>query len=442
VAAGIVRANLVAAREVVKRRRSSMYRLGATRRVRTVVVDRFSRRAWRLRVAGVRRHALVIGAGLAGPTAALFLRKVGITATLYEARPQGQPLGGGLVLGPNGMNVLAELGLADRVKARGTLALENRFYTEAGRRLARYSNGGTRYGQPAIALARDDLRAVVHAELASRAITVRYRKQLVDVERPRADKIVARFEDGTTAEGDLLVGADGVRSRTRAAVFPEAPSPAFAGAVGVSGVAPGAAVPRLTAKDKQSLSLTFGARGLFCYCGTRGGDVMWWSSLGRARPLEPRELEGPGSAWTRDELLGSFGRYHAPIAALIEASGPPVTLNLYDVATLPRWHDGRAVLVGDAAHAVSPSSGQAAALALEDAMDLAKRLRDDVDHTRAFEAFERERRARVERITAEGTPLRMQLGHFARWAALNLRGRRTQDWVYRYRVDWSPVAAG
>jgi 2-polyprenyl-6-methoxyphenol hydroxylase-like FAD-dependent oxidoreductase len=179
---------------------------------------------------------------------------------------------------------------------------------------------------------------------------------------------------------------------------------------------------------------------------------MWWSNLCRAHPLGPRELEGHANEWVRKELLDFFGHYHPPIPALIEASGPPVTLNLFDVATLPRWHDGRVVLVGDAAHAVSPSSGQGASLALEDAMDLAKRLRDDGEPARAFEGFERDRRARVERIVAEGrrhgtdkaeiTPLPTQVRHFARWVALNLFGRRSQDWVYGYRIDWGPVAAG
>lgn len=382
-------------------------------------------------MAGVRRHALVIGAGLAGPATALFLRKIGITSTIYEARPPRHPLGG-VVLAPNGMNVLAELGLADRVKARGALALENRFYTEAGRRLARFSNGGTRYGQPAVAVARDELRAVLAAELASRAIAVHHGKPLVDVARDRDDKVVARFEDGTTAEGDLLVGADGVQSRTRAAVFPAASPPTFASAIGVGGITPAAALPHLTDEDRQSLTYTFGARGLFSSCGTRAGDVMWWSSFHRAQPLGQREL-GPR------ELLDVFGHYHAPIPALIEAAGSTVTLDLFEVATMPRWHDGRVVLVGDAAHGPSPSSGQGASLALEDAMDLAKRLRDDLDHARAFAAFERDRRARVERIDA---PLRTHAGTFARWFTLNVFGRRLQDWVYRYRVDWGPAAAG
>jgi 2-polyprenyl-6-methoxyphenol hydroxylase-like FAD-dependent oxidoreductase len=408
-------------------------------------------------VGSVRRHALVIGGGVAGPATALFLGKVGITSTVYEAQPRRPDAGGGLVLAPNGMNVLAELGLADRVKARGTLALENRFYTETGRRLARFSNGGDRYGQPAVALMRDDLRDLMISELASRSIPVHTGKRLAEVVRDDHTKVVARFTDGTTAEGDILVGADGVQSRARAAVFPEATAPSFLGAVGVGGLTPSAAVPKLTTADKQSLSFTFGARGLFCYCGTRGGDVMWWSNLCRAHPLDARQLEDQGreerGAHLRQEMLDLFRGYHAPIATLIEHTGAPTTLDVFEVETLRSWHAGRVVLVGDAAHAVSPSSGQGASLALEDAMDLGKRLRDDGgDHVRAFEAFERDRRARVERIAlethrhgtdkAEITPLRSQVRHFALWLGLNLFGERSQDWVYRYRVDWGPVAAG
>jgi 2-polyprenyl-6-methoxyphenol hydroxylase-like FAD-dependent oxidoreductase len=388
---------------------------------------------------------------LAGAATALFLRKVGIVSTVFEARADAAGPGGGLVLAPNGMNVLAELGLADRVKARGTLALENRFYTEAGRCLARYSNGGTRYGQPAVAVLRDDLHAAMLAELGARAITVRTRKQLTTVERRRGEKVVARFADGSSVEGDLLVGADGALSRTRAVVFPEAPRPTFAGAVSVVGVTPSAAVPNLPAREKEVVSFTFGARGLFGYCGARGGDVMWWSNLCRSRPLGPGELDGSARLGLREELLDLFGAYHAPIAALIARSGPTVALDVFELEALPRWHDGRVVLVGDAAHAVGPSSSQGAALALEDAMDLAKRLRDDDgDHARAFTAFEADRRARVERIVAEGrrdgtgktevTPARTQLRHFARWLALNLFGQRSQDWVYRYRVDWGRAA--
>ena len=398
------------------------------------------------------RHALVIGAGVAGPATALFLKKIGITSTVYEPMPPTHGVGGGLVLAPNGMNVLAELGLADEVKERGSLVLENRFYTEAGHRIARLSNGGARYGQPAVALMRDELHRLLLEELAARGILVRFGKRLAKVERNDGTKIIARFSDETTAEGELLIGADGVESRVRKAVFREAPAPSFTGVVGMGGVTAGAAVPRLSAEDKQSLTFTFGARGFFGYCGARGGDVMWWSQRRRERPFRPAELEDRSREAIHEELRGTYGGYHAPIGALIENTEAPVKMNVFDVETLPRWRHERVVLIGDAAHAVSPTSGHGASLALEDAMDLAKQLRDDAgDHRRAFEAYERDRRARVARIVADGrrrgatkakvSRIQAQLRNVAMWLGLNLFGERSQDWVYRYRVDWNAGAA-
>jgi 2-polyprenyl-6-methoxyphenol hydroxylase-like FAD-dependent oxidoreductase len=102
-------------------------------------------------------------------------------------------------------------------------------------------------------------------------------------------------------------------------------------------------------------------------------------------------------------MLSMYHGYHDPIERLIEHTGPPVKLNVYDIQTLPSWHKGRLVLIGDAAHAVSPNAGQGASMALEDAMYLAKVLCEaHGDHERAFERFERERKPRVERIVAEG----------------------------------------
>ncbi len=385
------------------------------------------------------RHALVIGAGVAGPATALFLKKIGITSTVYELMRPTHGGGGGLVLAPNGMNVLAELGLADKVKERASLVLENRFYTEGGHRIARLSNGGARYGQPAVALLRDELHELLLEELAARGILVRFGKRLAKVERNDRKKIIARFSDETTAEGDLLVGADGIESRVRKAVFREAPMPSFTGVVGVGGVTAGAAVPPLSTEERQSLTFTFGARGLFGYCGARGGEVMWWSQRRRERPFRPAELGDRSREATHEELRGTYGGYHAPIGALIENTEAPVQVNVFDVETLPRWRHERVVLVGDAAHAVSPTTGQGASLALEDAMDLAKQLRDDAgDHGRAFDVADGRRRgadpAKVSRVHA-------QLRNVAMWLGLNLFGARSQDRAYRYRVDWSPGAA-
>jgi 2-polyprenyl-6-methoxyphenol hydroxylase-like FAD-dependent oxidoreductase len=159
-------------------------------------------------------HALIIGGGIAGPALALFLKKAGISSAVYEAYRSTEGVGGGLSLAPNGMNVLNELGLADKIKARGTVALELSFRSETGRVLARVDNGSKKYGQPAVAMRRADLHEVLAQEIRRRGIAVAYEKRLTDISYTSDHKkVVAHFADGSDAEGDILIGADGRATR-------------------------------------------------------------------------------------------------------------------------------------------------------------------------------------------------------------------------------------
>ena len=142
-------------------------------------------------------HALIIGGGTAGPALSLFLEKAGISSAVYEAHPYTEGVGGGLSLAPNGMNVLDELGLAEKIKARGTLALEMCFRSETGRVLARIDNGSKKYGQPAVALRRADLHDVLVQEMERHGLAITYKKLLTDVRYTRGhEKVVAHFADG------------------------------------------------------------------------------------------------------------------------------------------------------------------------------------------------------------------------------------------------------
>ena len=116
--------------------------------------------------------ALIIGSGIAGGALSLFLKKAGISSTVYEAYPNMQGVGGGLNLAPNLMNVLDELDLAEDVKARGTAALESCFRSESGRVLARIDNGSKKYGQPSLNLRRTDLYEVLVQESQRHGIEV------------------------------------------------------------------------------------------------------------------------------------------------------------------------------------------------------------------------------------------------------------------------------
>ena len=146
-------------------------------------------------------------------------------------------------------------------------------------------------------------------------------------------------------------------------------------------------------------------------------------------------------------MLERYTSYYQPVPDLIARTSNIIAHNIFDVRSLPRWHDGRVILIGDAAHAVSPNAGQGASLALEDAMYLAKLLRDcPGDYRTAFERFEQARKPRVERIVAAGrraasdkmivTSLHSKIRNWMIGFMLRLVGIPGQDSAFRYRIQW------
>lgn len=391
-------------------------------------------------------HVLIIGGGIAGNALALFLQKAGISCAVYEAYSYKDAVGGGLGLAPNGMNVLAALGLADAVKAQGSLALENCFYNGHGRILARMKNGSVeQYGQPAVSLLRPSLYDVLTEAAQRQGVHIEYHKRLRSITQD-GDKIVAYFEDGTSALGDVLIGADGVRSQTRRLILPDAPEPEFVGIIGVGGVTPASALTGMTTRQKQAFSFTYGAQGFFGYCGGANGDMLWWSNLPRDKELSRDELTNFSLEELQRDMLALFGDFHEPIPTMIRNTHSPIKHNIHDIQSLPRWHRGRVLLIGDAAHAVSPNSGQGASMALEDAIYLAKLLRDSENYEKVFAQFEHDRKPRVEKIVAEGrrrggdkgqvSPLAAVIRDVMMTIFINLFGVRGLEEVYSYKIDW------
>ena len=394
-------------------------------------------------------HVLIIGGGIAGPALALFLNKANISCALYETHAYSEGVGGGFAIAPNGMNVLAELGLAEQVIGRGSLALENVFRNERGRVLARLKNSDSKAGgPPAVSLSRSALYEVLAAEMRARGIAVQYQKRLASItDIAEQSQVVAHFADGTTADGDLLIGADGIHSAVRKNLLPEGPVPACVGILGLGGFVSTANIPSLTSGDQKSLNFTLGAKGFFGYCGGGPGQMMWWSNLPRDQGKKHEDLQAFSWPSTRQRLLEIYRGYHAPVESLINNTETPLHVNIHDIQSLPTWHRGRVLMIGDAAHAVSPNSGQGASMALEDAMYLAKLLRDSGSNfLAAIAQFERDRKPRVERIVAEGRrragnkktvgPVQAKIRELMMSVFLNLFGIPGQDWMYRYRIDW------
>jgi 2-polyprenyl-6-methoxyphenol hydroxylase-like FAD-dependent oxidoreductase len=348
-----------------------------------------------------RPKALIVGGGIAGPVTAIFMKRAGIDAEVFEAWPYSNGIGGGLQIAPNGMHVLAEIGLADEMIQSGSICESFEFYSQAGRRLGAVNrNMKQRFGQPAVNMCRATLNEALVDKAWSDGAGVHFEKRLVGIEDRPDQPIVAHFADGSSADGDFLIGADGVHSAVRAHVVPDGPKPFDTGLIGFGGF-----VPRSVLDDTsigQRMLTTFGQSGFFGYgfCSSDDNDgVMWWSTQ-PSHGVDVAEFRAASQEALKRHLRGFHAGWHDPIPAIIDAAENIAVTATLDVATLPTWSRKRTLLIGDAAHATSPHAGQGASLALEDAMRLGRLMQDRQELGLTFQNFEAERRPRAEKIVA------------------------------------------
>jgi 2-polyprenyl-6-methoxyphenol hydroxylase-like FAD-dependent oxidoreductase len=271
------------------------------------------------------------------------------------------------------MRALDHLEVGDAVRGRGAAARHSAILTSGGRELLSLDADLL---EGAIAIRRSDLQIVLHDAAAG----VRLGAAVTSVEAT-ADGAVARLDDGTLERGDLLVGADGVRSLVRAAISPAAPR--YGGYTAWRGLSP---VPiesgRLT--ESWGIGERFGLVDV--------GRQTYWFATANTPEAEPE-----GAAERKSALMARFGRWHDPIGAVLEATpdGAILRNDVYYLDPLPRWSSGRIVLLGDAAHATTPGIGQGAAQALEDAVALTAAL-DGPEIDAALARYESARRPRAE----------------------------------------------
>jgi 2-polyprenyl-6-methoxyphenol hydroxylase-like FAD-dependent oxidoreductase len=348
-------------------------------------------------------RALIIGGGIGGPVAAAALRRVGGDAVVYEAHPgPADELGAFLSLAPNGLAVLDTLGMLDPVLAAAAFpSTRIEFVNGRGRRLGLLGDGSDRLPDRlrTVTVNRGALQRVVAETALGQGVPIEYGKRFTGyTEGP--DGVVAEFADGSTAQGDVLIGADGLHSRVRAAMDPDAPRPGYTGLLGNGGHVPALDIEPT---PPATMRMVYGRRAFLGYQTTPAGGVFWFANLGHSE-LTREEIAARGDdEWKRATLAAFEG--DLPLITTILEAGDPASFRPvagYDMPSLPRWHRGRAGLLGDAAHTVSSSSGQGASLAMEDALVLARCLRDIPDVPAALAAYESERRDRVERIVAEG----------------------------------------
>ncbi len=335
----------------------------------------------------------VIGGGIGGLAAALSLHRAGFDVDVYEQAPELNEVGGGINMGPNAARILYRLGLED--------ALDRDAVRPLSAHVRRWDDGRTLqkatlnpisselYGAPHLTVHRADLQRIIASGLPRECIHLGHR--LIGFE-DRDTAVEASFANGRRIEADMLVGADGIHSTVRTALFGEE-EPAFAGCVAYRGLVP--------AERIADLGLE---RGNQSWLGPGGHLVHYFVSGGRLLNFvgwtehDTWNREDWTDRATIERALAAFEGWHPQIRRIVSAAETCFIWALFDRDPLPRWSAGRVTLLGDACHPMYPFMAQGAAQAIEDGATLAALLADGGDPIGILVRYEQLRLPRVSRL--------------------------------------------
>jgi 2-polyprenyl-6-methoxyphenol hydroxylase-like FAD-dependent oxidoreductase len=333
---------------------------------------------------------IVAGAGIGGLSSAIALRRAGFDVAVLERTPELGVVGAGLLLAANAQKALGRLGLAQKVARLGTPASVFEIRSWRGRVLTGNPAGELekKVGTQSVAAHRADLQALLIREAGEG--TLRLGAEVEDVRQDEGG-VTVYLAGGGEERADLLVGADGLRSRVRASLFGPA-GPRYAGYTAWRAVVEPEEelLPWCTGFESWGRGARFGCAHI------GGGRIYWFATANAPEGEKDGDPGSPGGP--KATLLRRFGTWHKPIGALIGAADEDAILrtDIHDREPLgERWGLGRVTLLGDAAHPMTPDLGQGAAQATEDAVALARCLQESGPTAGALRRYERLRFARA-----------------------------------------------
>jgi salicylate hydroxylase len=343
-----------------------------------------------------KRRVLIAGGGIGGIVAALALLQRGFSVAVYEQAGTLQEIGAGVQISSNGSRVLCALGLQAEMEAIAAVPIGKQVRLfNTGRAWKMYDVGTVsvqKYGAPYWMVHRGDFHGVLLAALRARAPdALRLGARCVGFEQD-SDSVTLVLDDWTRVTGDVLVGADGVHSRIRGALFGEGQA-RFTGFVAWRGIVPMARLPaHLQAHYGDNW---MGPHGHVVTYPLRRGEIL---NFVAAVERDDWVVESWSERGTKAEIKADFAPWHGDVQTIIDLIEVPYKWALLGREPLPRWSVGRVTLLGDACHPTLPFLAQGANMAIEDGMVLARCLAGDVDVTAALARYDSARIDRTSRI--------------------------------------------
>ncbi len=381
----------------------------------------------------------IVGGGIGGLAAAAFLHRQGLPATVYEQAARLTEVGAGLVVAPNLARLLRGLGALDDLRERAV-------QLDTGWEFRRWADGTVLssenlaqscerlYGEHTYTVHRADLLRVIESKVP--AAHVKLGRKCVGLDSSGGAPLL-RFADGESVAADVVIGADGIHSIVRNAVFGASPA-RYSGLCAFRALVPAAQAPEFARRPAQTLWVGPGHH-LVHYPVSAGERV----NLVAFAPAGDYTVESWTATATVQEFLAEFDGWDQRLTSLIRAAGTPGRWALLDRVPLPRWSEGGVTLLGDAAHPMFPFFAQGAAQAIEDAAVLARCLADGADDpAAALNDYEELRIPRTTRLQAvshgrahlnhlpDGPEQRERDAAFTRQDPLVANG-----WIYDYDPD-------
>jgi salicylate hydroxylase/6-hydroxynicotinate 3-monooxygenase len=367
----------------------------------------------------------IVGAGMGGLAVAATLRRVGFEVRVYEQASRFARIGAGIQMMPNSMKVLRVIGLEDRLRqvAFAPYSHLNRVWN-TGEVTRELPMPESLYGAPYLCMHRAELHSALASVVPQEIIHLG--RKLVGLDQA-GGRVVLSFEDGSKAAADAVVGADGVHSIVRDIIVgPD--EPIHKGRIAYRAVFPASL---MNGRDiGPSRTKWWGVdRHIVIYYTTKArSEIYFVTSV--PEPAEWLTKESWSAKGDVRELRAAYEGFHDDVLAVLAACPDCHKWAILEREPLPKWSDGHAVLLGDAAHPMTPYMAQGAATSIEDAAVLARCLHDvdGEDIEGAFKRYEQHRKRRTSAVQA--------ISSANTWMK---EGSGDTSWLYGYDACTAPL---